>query len=112
MFVDGTRRRYALVLACFASGLGWLLVVAKPLTHKLSQPLLVHNMLGNTFFSAMVLPHHVLAAAVLVGLLLTVLRGYQRGTREVFVPWHGWLLSHLYELCPQVVEFGMRRMMK
>jgi len=41
-----------------------------------------------------------------------ILRGYLRGTREVFVPWHGWLLSHLYELCPQVVEFGMRRMMK
>src|SRR5215472_342368 len=41
-----------------------------------------------------------------------ILRGYLRGTREIFVPWHGWLLSHLYELCPQVVEFGMRRMMK
>ena len=41
-----------------------------------------------------------------------IVRGYLRGTREVFVPWHGWLLSHLYELCPQVVEFGMRRMMK
>lgn len=41
-----------------------------------------------------------------------ILRGYLRGTREVFVPWHGWLLSHLYALCPQVIEFGMRRMMK
>ena len=41
-----------------------------------------------------------------------VLRGYLRGTREVFVPWHGWLLSHAYELCPQIIEFGMRRMMK
>jgi len=41
-----------------------------------------------------------------------ILRGYLRGTREVFVPWHGWLLSHAYELCPQIIEFGMRRMMK
>ena len=41
-----------------------------------------------------------------------VLRGYLRGTREVFVPWHGWLLSHLYEVAPQIVEFGMRKMMK
>ena len=41
-----------------------------------------------------------------------VVRGYLRGSRELFVPWHGWLVSHLYELCPQFVEFGMRRMMK
>jgi short-subunit dehydrogenase len=41
-----------------------------------------------------------------------ILRGYLHGAREVFVPWHGWLLSHLYELCPQVIEFGMRRMMR
>lgn len=41
-----------------------------------------------------------------------ILRGYLRGTREVFVPWHGWALSHLYEMCPQIIEFGMRRMMK
>jgi short-subunit dehydrogenase len=41
-----------------------------------------------------------------------ILRGYLRGTREVFVPWHGWLVSHLYEVCPAVIEFGMRRMMK
>jgi short-subunit dehydrogenase len=41
-----------------------------------------------------------------------ILNGYLRGTREVFVPWHGWWLSHLYEMCPAIVEFGMRRMMK
>lgn len=41
-----------------------------------------------------------------------IVRGYLRGTREVFVPWHGFLVSHLYELFPQVVEFGMRRMMR
>lgn len=41
-----------------------------------------------------------------------IVRGYRRGTREVFVPWHGFLVSHLYELCPQLVEFGLRRMMK
>lgn len=41
-----------------------------------------------------------------------ILRGYLRGTREVFVPWYGWLVSHLYEVCPQLIEFGMRRMMK
>jgi len=41
-----------------------------------------------------------------------ILNGYLRGAREVFVPWHGWWLSHLYEMCPAVVEFGMRRMLK
>lgn len=41
-----------------------------------------------------------------------ILRGYLCGTREVFVPWHGWLVSHLYETWPQLVEFGMRKMMK
>ncbi|HET9742990.1 MAG TPA: SDR family NAD(P)-dependent oxidoreductase [Terriglobales bacterium] len=41
-----------------------------------------------------------------------ILRGYLRGKREVFVPWHAWWISHLYELAPQVVEFGMRRMMR
>jgi short-subunit dehydrogenase len=41
-----------------------------------------------------------------------IVRGYLRGTREIFVPWHGWLVSHLYEMFPAVIEFGMRRMMK
>ena len=41
-----------------------------------------------------------------------ILKGYLRGTREVFVPWNTFWLSHLYELFPQVIEFGMRRMMK
>jgi short-subunit dehydrogenase len=40
-----------------------------------------------------------------------IVRGYMRGTREVFVPWHGWVVSHLYEMFPGMVEFGMRRMM-
>jgi len=40
-----------------------------------------------------------------------IVRGYMRGTREVFVPWHGWIVSHLYEMFPGMVEFGMRRMM-
>ena len=40
-----------------------------------------------------------------------IVRGYIRGTREVFVPWHGWVVSHLYEMFPGMVEFGMRRMM-
>jgi short-subunit dehydrogenase len=41
-----------------------------------------------------------------------IVRGYLRGTREVFVPWHASVVSHLYEMFPAVVEFGMRRMMK
>ena len=41
-----------------------------------------------------------------------ILNGYLRGTREVFVPWHAFVLSHLYEFWPQLVEFGMRRMMR
>lgn len=41
-----------------------------------------------------------------------VVRAYLRGSREVFVPWHGRLVIRLYELFPQVVEFGVRRMMK
>ena len=41
-----------------------------------------------------------------------ILNGYLRGTREVFVPWHALVLSHLYEFWPQLVEFGMRRMMR
>jgi short-subunit dehydrogenase len=41
-----------------------------------------------------------------------ILKAHLRGSREIFVPWHGWLVSHLYELWPQVVEFGMRRMMR
>ena len=41
-----------------------------------------------------------------------VLRGYLRKSREVFVPWHGWWIAHLYELCPQVMEFGLKRMMR
>jgi short-subunit dehydrogenase len=40
-----------------------------------------------------------------------ILNGYLRGSREVFVPWPMFWLSHLYEVWPQVIEFGMRRMM-
>lgn len=39
-----------------------------------------------------------------------ILRGYLRGSREVFVPWHAGVIAHLYELFPAVVEFAMRRM--
>jgi short-subunit dehydrogenase len=41
-----------------------------------------------------------------------IVRGYLKGTRELFVPWHGWWVSHLYEMCPGVVEIALRRMMK
>lgn len=41
-----------------------------------------------------------------------IVNGYVRGTREVFVPWHAFWLSHLYEFWPQLIEFGMRRMMR
>ena len=40
-----------------------------------------------------------------------ILRGYLRGSREVFVPWHGGVIAHLYEMFPWVVEFAMRRML-
>jgi short-subunit dehydrogenase len=41
-----------------------------------------------------------------------ILQGYLKRKREVFVPWHGWWISHLYEMFPAVIEFGMRRMMR
>jgi short-subunit dehydrogenase len=41
-----------------------------------------------------------------------IVRGCEREAREIFVPWHGWWLSHLYEIAPQVVEFGMRRYLR
>ncbi len=41
-----------------------------------------------------------------------ILRGYLRGSREVFVPWHGWWISHLYEMTPGLVELALRNMMK
>jgi len=41
-----------------------------------------------------------------------IVNGYLRGTREVFVPWHAFWISHLYDLFPQLVEFGMRRMLR
>jgi hypothetical protein len=78
IFDEPLRRRFALLLACLSAGFGWGLVALKPLLGELPLPLLVHNSLGNTFFSAMVVPHHLFAAAVLAGLFLLVLRGYQR----------------------------------
>lgn len=41
-----------------------------------------------------------------------ILRGYLRGSREVFVPWHAGVTAHLYEMFPSPVEFAMRRMLK
>lgn len=40
-----------------------------------------------------------------------ILRGYFRGSREVFVPWHAGVIAHLYEVFPAVVEFALRRML-
>jgi len=40
-----------------------------------------------------------------------ILRGYLRGSREVFVPWHAGVVAHLYEIFPAVVEFGLRKML-
>lgn len=40
-----------------------------------------------------------------------ILRGYLRGSREIFVPWHAGVIAHLYELFPSIVEFAMRRML-
>lgn len=76
---DRTGRRVAFVLACFASGFGWLLVALKPFVGELRAPLLVHNSLGNTFFSLMFTPHHILAAANVAASLGLVLQGYRRG---------------------------------
>ena len=41
-----------------------------------------------------------------------IFRAYLRNKREVVVPWWYWLLLRLYELCPGIVEFGMRRMLR
>jgi len=40
-----------------------------------------------------------------------ILRGYLRGSREVFVPWHAGVVAHLYEIFPAVVEFALRKML-
>ncbi len=40
-----------------------------------------------------------------------ILRGYLRGSREVFVPWHAGIVAHLYEMFPAVVEFALRKML-
>ncbi len=40
-----------------------------------------------------------------------ILRGYLRGSREVFVPWHAGVVAHLYEMFPAIVEFAMKRML-
>src|SRR5438067_663641 len=41
-----------------------------------------------------------------------IFRAYLRNKREVVVPWWYWLALRLYELCPVIVEFGMRRMLR
>jgi hypothetical protein len=80
VFDEPARRRFALLLTALSAGFGWGLAALKPLLGELPLPLLVHNSLGNTFFSAMVAPHHLFAAAVLAGLFWLVLRGYQHGS--------------------------------
>ena len=75
---DRQQARFAVLLCCLTSGFGWVLVVLKPLTGDLLNPLLVHTIPGNTFFGLMVVPHHVLAAALHVAIFALALRARAR----------------------------------
>ncbi len=41
-----------------------------------------------------------------------VLRGYEKKSREVIVPWAYHIVIKLYQLCPLLVEYGMKRMLE
>ena len=41
-----------------------------------------------------------------------ILNGYLKGKREVFTPWHYWLVAKMYQLFPGLVEWGMARKLK
>lgn len=75
----GPERRFAVALTCLTSGLGWLLVAAKPLTGDLALPLLVHTFPGNTFFGMMVVPHMILSASMVVGIFFLTIESYRLG---------------------------------
>jgi short-subunit dehydrogenase len=38
--------------------------------------------------------------------------GYLKGKREVYTPWHYWIVAKLYQLFPALVEWGMARRLK
>lgn len=65
VFDDRRRRRFALLLMCVSSGLGWTLVIAKYTIAQgeLWNPLDVYVAEGNTFLSALGYPHFLAAAA-------------------------------------------------
>jgi len=79
LVVPGPERRFAVALACVASGFGWVLVLVKQVTGTLAAPLLVQAFPGNTFFGMMVVPHMVLSASMVIGVFVLMLDAYRHG---------------------------------
>lgn len=102
---DRRQRAFALLLVCFTSGFGWVLVLLKYTLARgeLFFPLDVYVAEGNTFLGALGSPHF-LAAAAYAGCFELFLRAYREPQRRgrfliacgLFAQFMGW--QHAYDL--------------
>lgn len=76
---DRTRTRFALLLATFGSGFGWVWVLEKLLYHHqdVQYPLDVYTTQGNTLQVATISPHQLLALTLTLGVLTLGWLGYE-----------------------------------
>lgn len=78
LFEDLVKRRFAFLLSTLSSGLGWIWVVRKQFTGKLSFPMDVFTTPGNSFYVMMVSPPQALAVALTLFVIFLSLLGVQR----------------------------------
>ena len=78
LFPERSRRRFALLLTVFTSGLGWVWVLLKQVTGTLAFPLDVYVMMGNSFYTMMASPHLTFAAALTVLVLYLAIKGHRQ----------------------------------
>jgi hypothetical protein len=71
-------RKTAFLVVALGAGLGWLLVVGKYLTGRLTHPLDVYIVEPNSFLAMMAFPHFSFAAALILAVFGLMLLGYER----------------------------------
>lgn len=111
MFGSRLKQRYALVLACVASGFGWVLIPIKSISGILLNSTLVFNSPGNTIVGATTVPHQLLAASILLSILLLVFDGYRANAmwRLIIAGGLGLVLglTHTYDLVTAYAVTGI-----
>ena len=110
---DPAQRRIAFLIAQFGGGLGWVWVVVKYAMHApdVAFPFDLYTVEPNSFLSQMSFPHFTAAAALIVAVLGTMMKGVEHGQWRL--TWVACVLglilgfSHAYDLLLIYVIVGL-----